>query len=342
MMEVVFKKSDFILCDVPVPKGYPQSQSHCTIKYHNGTLYLTTSPYPVIRRKRWETYFWLIVKKLSLGLVNIFYNGEDFENPLIYKGCSNNSDLFPTKFDLLKNCPLMDKPEDKYGLGSYCSDPDLFIDDGVFYVLNRTSARKSNTGNSYVDYETSIFLIEGKPNGDAFNTKKIHFLFNSQDASPCIAKYNNNYFYFSLDTTSYNTGAPCKSLNMRKRIGELWDWSEPKTINLENGIWEPWHMSVFNYNNKLFAIVACIERGVKQRCWQILGQFNEDLSELKLFQKPLTDFNSYRGSAIVTEEGYFILYNTTVYEKIKGGTSVDGREIIMAYMPFEELLSQLQ
>ena len=38
MLEPYFKKEDFILCDVPVPEGYPQSQTHAGIAVYNGKL----------------------------------------------------------------------------------------------------------------------------------------------------------------------------------------------------------------------------------------------------------------------------------------------------------------
>lgn len=341
MMESVFKKSDFLLCDVPVPKGYPQSQTHCTIKQYNGDYYLTTSPYPAISRPKWKGYLFAILKRISLGRINKLYIGEDFENPCIYKGEISGQADYPVIFRLLEGSPLMEKPDDLYGLGSYCSDPDLYIENDMFYILNRSSVRKSNTGDAYKDYETKVYLIEGKPSDGIFIISNTHYLYDSLDASPCIAKYNNDCYLLSLESTSYNTGAPCKALNVRKREGTIYEWSNPSEIQLDKGCWEPWHMSVFSYDSKLYAIVACVEKGVGKRCWQILGEFNEDLSCLKLFQKPLTDYCSYRSSAVVTEKGEFVLYNTTVREKIKGSKSVDGREVLMAHKPFSQLIEEL-
>jgi hypothetical protein len=44
----------------------------------------------------------------------------------------------------------------------------------------------------------------------------------------------------------------------------------------------------------------------------------------------------------VREDGLFVLYSTTVYEKLKCSKSVDGRDVIMASMPFNDLLKQLR
>ena len=70
----------------------------------------------------------------------------------------------------------------------------------------------------------------------------------------------------------------------------------------------------------------------------MLGEFNQDLSCLKIYQTPLTDYSSYRGAACVNKNGEFVLYNTTVHEKIAGSKSVDGRDVIMAHMQFDKLL----
>ena len=83
-------------------------------------------------------------------------------------------------------------------------------------------------------------------------------------------------------------------------------------------------------------------KGIGHRCWQMLGEFDDDLTYLKIYRTPLTDYASYRGAACVTDSGLFVLYSTTVHEKIKGSKSVDGRDVIMAKMPFNELLRMLK
>ena len=142
-MEPIFKQSSFILCDVPVPIGYPQSQTHSGIFLHAGKYYLTTSPYPNPRYNKFAIYCRAAIRKLTNGLFFKTYIGEDYENPCLYTGCGSS---IPTKFRMVEDVPLMDKPADVYGLGSYCSDPDIFIEGDDIYVLNRGSVRKSNIG----------------------------------------------------------------------------------------------------------------------------------------------------------------------------------------------------
>ena len=74
----------------------------------------------------------------------------------------------------------------------------------------------------------------------------------------------------------------------------------------------------------------------------MFGEFDESLDNFTIYQKPLTNLNSYRGAACVREDGLFVLYSTTVHEKIKGSKSVDGRDIIMSSMPFNLLISELR
>ncbi len=338
----IFKKEDFTLCKVPVPKGYPQSQTHCGVGYFEGKYYLTTSPYPVYKRSKLLIYFLSFIKKISFGHINMLHRGEDYENPCLYVEESRNKKGIPIEYKLLGNGPLMQKPIDKYGLGSYCSDPDLYIEEDNFYILNRTSFRKGRTGIPTSDYETTVHLISFKVKDNNVIDKSIINLWNDQDASPCITKYRDNYIYFSLLTNSYNDGSPCKALFLRTSKKIQSGWTDKISVSLKKGNYEPWHMSVFCFEGKLYSIISCIYSGSPHRCWTMLGEFNNDLTELIIYETPLTSFNSYRSSALVNEAGEFILYNTTINESIIGGHSVDGREIVMAHMPFSSLLRQLK
>jgi hypothetical protein len=344
-MEVIFKRSDFRLCDVPVPKGYPQSQTHAGIVLAKNKFYLTTSPFPLFIRNRYYIYFWALIKKITFGILgkSKLYRGEDYENPCFYIGIANENSLIPpTKFRLIKGCPLMQKPENKYGLGSYCSDPDIFFENDMFYILNRTSFRKSRTGVPAKDYETKVHIISLQIENDIILKKHISTLFYEQDASPCLTRYNNKYIYMSLCTNSYNDGQPCEALYLRKSDNIENGWSEKQKVNIKSKIFEPWHMSVFQHQGKLYSIISCIVKGIPNRCWTMLGEFSTDLSELVIYQKPLTDFVSYRSSAVILNNGQFVLYNTTVNEIINGGKSVDGREIIMTSCSFDKLLTDLK
>jgi len=338
-MDYIIKREDFWLCDVPVPKGYPQSQTHVSVKYVDGKYFLSSSPYPSRHLPIWKVYIFVLLRKLTFGKFNMLYLGEWYENPCVYIEEERNENDIPIKFKLLGGCPLMKKPDDVYAAGSYCSDPDLYIEGNSFYVLNRETIKHPNPQFGY----TNVYLMKCKVENYICKKEKCELMFeNDGEKSPCIIKHRDFYYYFSLDTNSLNDGKPCNSLNIRESKESLWHWGEKRAIKIYKGSYEPWHMSIFAYNEKLYAIIACIKDGIKQRCWQMLGEFNEDITKLKIYQTPLTDYNSYRGAAIVRDDGEFILYNTTVHEKIHGSKAVDGRDVIMAHMPFDKLLDYIQ
>ena len=74
----------------------------------------------------------------------------------------------------------------------------------------------------------------------------------------------------------------------------------------------------------------------------MFGEFNEDLTELVIYPTPLTDYNSYRGAAVVRDDGVFVLYSTVLWEHIKGSKSVDGRDVILAQCAFSDLLNRIK
>lgn len=339
-MTTIFEKKDFTLCYVPVPKGYPQSQTHCGVGECNGSVILTTTPYPNIKNSKTRICLYAILKKITFGLVNMLKKGEDYENPCIYVS-HKNDEKYKTKFQLVGNEPIVSKPKDLYGLGSYCSDPDLYIDGDIMRILYRTTIRKSRTGNPNEDYETTIHLIEGHLQEESFNVVSNSVLFKGHDISPSLQRYKGNLIYIALKTNSYNTGEPCEQIFYRVQ-NEDKSWNNAQNIKLISNMFEPWHMSLFQYDGVMYAIIACVRKGESHRCWQMLGEFSKDLSMLTIYQTPLTDYKSYRGAAYVDKTGEFLLYTSTVGENINGGESVDGREIMFAHVKFSELLSQIK
>lgn len=342
MINPIFKKEDFTLCDVPVPNGYPQSQTHAGIACHNGFYYLTTSPYPSIKRGKLMAYLRAAINKLTFFKFLDNRDSDLFENPCIYVGCNNGSNP-PTHFVPLTNNPLMQTPDSFYELPSFNSDPDIFIEDDLVYVLNRTVHRRLNNQGK-IGFDCRLFLIKGKLVDGKYRYMGTKVLLDGVSCgSPSLLKCSDGYVMFSVSSSCYNDGSTKFSLS--KMCSETIDGfnndNEWDNVDVEIEGYTPWHMSVFSYKNDNYAIVACVKHGEKQRCWQMLGKFNKDLSKLKIFKKPLTDYNSYRGAACVDEKGEFILYNTTVHERIKGSKAVDGRDVIMAHGQFDEVLKRV-
>lgn len=243
-------------------------------------------------------------------------------------------------FAPMSETPLMETPDPVYGCPAFNSDPELLLDGNKIFVLNRSTYRKSN------GYINRLYLIEGIDENGWYKKQSVKLVYEGQIPliSPCIKRLNNKYVFTYLDTNSYNDGSTFNGLFLStlNSLGEISDNVKWGKIDLSLSEYIPWHMSLFTYENRLFAVVACVKKGYPKRGWQMLGEFSEDLTQMKLFDTPLTDYNSYRSSAIVNENGQFILYNAVVGERIKGGKSVDGREIVMAAMDFKELLVRLQ
>lgn len=344
-MNVVFKREDFTLCEVPVPQGYPQSQTHSGIAFNDGCYYLVTSPYPNVKKNTFVTYFRVALRKLTNGRVCNSIPADYYENPCLYVS-EKNPEEPAISFRLMTRGALMENPEEYYGLPSFNSDPDILIDNNDIIVLNRPVIRTELLKNGGYRAEVRLYYFRGKDINGYFSLEECSLLKREQKniVSPCLQKYKGKYVLMYLDSNSYNDGKSFKGLfyQMSDSLRGLQSDEDVKQIKVDAGGYVPWHMSLFKYKGRLYTIMACVEKGIGHRCWQMLGEFNVDLTNLKIYQTPLTDYASYRSAACVTDTGLFVLYNTTVQEKIKGSKSVDGRDVIMAKMPFDELLGLLK
>ncbi len=345
-MKTIFAKEQFKLCIVPVPSDYPQSQTHCGVAEVDGKIVMTTSPYPAIKYSRFLLLCIVFISKLRkiIGLKKIV-NAESYENPCIY--ISEKKDNESTRFKLMQERPLMECPDPYYGYPAFNSDPDVFAEDQTVYVLNRAVYRtKVGKKREDIKYNIRLYLITGIVDGDKFRLQNIELLrddFERKIISPCLTKYKGRYVLFELETESYNDGKTFEGLFYQSfdNIEKVTEDVEWKKIEVESDDYLPWHMSVFSNEGLLYAVVACIKIGTGHRCYQMLGRFSEDLKVLKIYKTPLTDYMSYRSSAIVKDE-QFLLYNAVVREKIKGSKSVDGRDILMAKMNFSLLIQTLE
>ena len=339
----VFSKTDFTVCAVPVPRGYPQSQTHVgAFLNEEDRVFLTSSPFPCRKESLLYIYFKAIMRKLTRGVLFPIIPGETYENPLLYIQVDNSF----CDFKLMQSRPLMEQPDPYYGLPSFNSDPDLFIEGNRIFVINRSIFRTRLTpGMNRDDYVIRHYLIQGIIDKDKFKYFSTELFYESDvlSVSPCLTKYKESYVYTNLYTNCYNDGSSFDGLKYKKGntlkatlSSDVWYDVVVDTTN-----YIPWHMSLFVYKGKLYSIVCCIKRGFDHYCYQMLGVFNDNLSNLFIYEHPLTNYNSYRGSAFVSSDGIFHLYSTTVNEKIKDGNSIDGREVIYASMPFDSLLNKL-
>lgn len=343
-MNTFFSKSDFKVCSLPLPSNYPRSQTHVGVAFHEGRLLMTASPYPNINRTFIYRLIRILIYKLSKGKLFKDIPGEIYENPFLYIA---EDDYPPQHFLLLCPNPLMDTPIGKYGYPAYNSDPDIFVENDTIYVLNRVINRKKDFGADVANnYEVCVYLISGQLKNNCYSLSNITVFKENCEfmVSPCITKFNEEYIYMTLNTNSYNDGGgDCKLKFQRSdSIYGLKNCEDWHTVEIQSDGFIPWHMSLFQHENVLYAIIACIKKGQPKRCWQMLGRFNSSLSVLTIFQMPLTSMKSYRGAAFVDKNGLFVLYSTTVGERINGGRSVDGREVVLTTSQFSSLLNTIQ
>lgn len=344
MDSFVFQREDFSLCVVPAPPLCPQSQTHSGVALYNGKYFLTTTPYPNKRYSRWQSYIRLAFRVMTRGI--LYKDAEIFENPCLYVGeAQGAAKVPPTSFKPLTPFPLMPNPKIDHCLSCFNSDPDIFVDNNHCYILNRTVCRTKKLEHGY-DSVTKIFLIEGSLERGTYTLESIKQVKEWQQpfVSPCLTKYRGKYLFTYIDSNSANDAQTFRGLYVQQldSISELGTNNNYKKVSVEGSNILPWHMSLFQHEGKLYSIIACVKPGdMTKKIWQMFGEFNNDLSVLKIYPKPLTEYNSYRGAACVREDGMFILYSTTVGENISGANAVDGRNIIMAQMDFEKLKREL-
>lgn len=341
-MNAVFQPKEFQICNVPVPKGYPQSQTHAGVAYCNGRVYLTTSPYPSVKYKRIVAYARAIIRKLTNKIYPLAW-GDILENPMLYFG--EKDEIAPVRFNSFVGNPLVPTPPRLFGLPAFNSDPDILIlPNEYLYVLNREVIRKKKCEDHTFIYHLRINLLEFSLNDGLPIYQSSTYIYETSEniGSPSIRYINGLFHIFYLDTTSYCTGSTECNLYVRTDNDIKGKYADRREILIESKAYTPWHLSVFDYKGKLYAIIACIKDGVKGRCYQMLGEFNENMTTFRIYQKPLVDIPSYRGAAFVSDSGEFILYSTTVYYKLKGSKSVDSRDVFMVRTDFEYLLNELK
>lgn len=346
MKEPIFKREELKLCYVPVPDGYPQSQTHAGVACYQGRTYLTTSPYPGPKYGRWEGRFRHLARLISFGKYCSTPDGEYYENPCLYIGEEKGETA--AHFKLMQKTALMDTPADYYGWPCYNSDPDIFIENGTLYILNRSVIRtevfKDHRPYKFV---TRVYLIKGVDENGHFKLLSNSLVRENNDnyVSPSLVKYKGDYIVAHLENRLVGREVQFDNLYLSKadEICKAIEGKEDRPVTVISDGLLPWHMSLFTYHDKLYSIITCVEKGDRSlRMWQMIGKFDDELTNLKIYSRPLCDYNSYRGEAVVHDDGVFVLYSPTVHEKITGGSSVDGREIMVVSKNFEELLSELE
>lgn len=324
-MKPIFLQSDVELCSAPLPEGYPLSWTHtgvCFIPggYNGYTYFLTCTPFP---------------------------RGNDkYENPMFYYANPRQDGKPPVSFTPFAGNPLQDTPETGYN-----ADTDIIFVDNNIYVTTRpydgrhltwVNVQKCTIVNGEFTFSEPITLYTNEQEPYNYGFPSDYF---TTTISPSVVKYGNKIRFYQLATNSYNDLSPVRGLI----IMEGNDLETPNSFSLLKygsifGVdnLEPWHFSVFHYDGKLYAVVSCVnleysESVSNERVLNYLA-VSEDWENFRIYPRPLSNINSYRSAACVNSDGLFVLYLATLNYKPAGGLSTDGRNIVMASMPFDQLL----
>jgi hypothetical protein len=103
---------------------------------------------------------------------------------------------------------------------------------------------------------------------------------------------------------------------------------------------EPWHLDVFEYDGLLYSIVCCTVDYTANNTYNFLA-VSEDWENFRIYPRPLSAIKSYRSTGFVRGDGMFIFYLTTLGYFPSGNVTVDGRNIMCAYRPFQEVLERV-
>lgn len=321
MKTPIFAKSQFELCTLSNPSGYPNSWTHAGIAYsqngYNGYHYfLSQSPYPS--------------------------NNDDYENPCFYYANARAGNLPPINWIAFSGNPLQTDPGDGYN-----ADPDILFFNGDLYLGNRPYLRPAY---QWVNMQKCTIVNGAFTFGEPVklydtNTLPANFGYPSSYlttlVSPAIIVKGNKIRSYHLVTNSTNDASRCRNLV----IMEGTDLVTPQNFQFLKygsilGNVEPWHIDVFEYNNKLYAILCCNVDSIEHNTFNFLA-VSEDWENFRIYDRPLSDIKSYRSSAMIREDGLFVLYLATLEYKPTGNVSADGRNILCAYRDFSDVLRDI-
>lgn len=327
MKSPIFNRNQFELCVLSNPSGYPISFTHAGIAYsqdgYNGYHYfLSQSPYPL--------------------------GNDDYENPCFYYANAREGNLPPIVWNAYSGNPLQEDPGDGFN-----SDPDIVFFDDDLYMGNRPYLRNPGTRTSrYQCFNTQKCIIE---NGE-FTFSEPVVMYDTTTppmkvengivtvgiGSPAIVPMNDGLRIYHLNSSSYNDGKKCPPLYIMQgdNLVTAMNFSFYKYGSILGNNAEAWHFDIFEHDGKLYSIIDCVVDNKIGNAYNFLA-VSDDWENFKIYNRPLSDILSYRSSAMVREDGMFILYLTTLDYKPAGNQTTDGRNILCSYMPFDELLNKI-
>jgi len=327
-MTAIFNKSNLEYVKADVPETYLQGQTHVGIEYvDNGYLGYT---------------YWLSASPYANFNVN-------WENPCVYYANERDGGLPPINFTPHVQNPFQTRPPAIGDILPINSDP------AMLYIESKNEMVIINRATGSIDPDNEIF------NGDVINYQKVPSLLDKTEVNILYTGYEATEIGSRpmLSPSLIEVGGKIRSYHLSVSNGVCFGLSvmEADSIDgrkfkrLPNGSMfggniEPWHLDVFQHGGKFYSIVCGND-------WSVAGE-NKPLKlylaessngfDFYIYKRPLLSANSYRSSAFVRGDGMFIMYASVVDTDYLQDPiySVDGREILLGYMDFNELLGMLQ
>lgn len=333
MKKAVINNSQFELCTLDNPTGYPVSFTHAGIAYsedgYNGYHYfLSQSPFP---------------------------SGNDsYENPCFYYANAREGNLPPKDWIAYSGNPLQEDPTTS--VEGYNADPDILFVGGDLYVTNRPYISSPNR--TWVNAQKCLIsngeFSFGEP-VDLFDTNTLPRYFGYENVyrpgggkypsllSPAFIIKDNKIRSYHLVSNTSNDGGKTKNIVIMEGTDLVTEnnFSFLKYGSMFGHDIEPWHLDVFEHGGKLYAIVACTVDYTPNNTYNFLA-VSEDWENFRIYDRPLSNIKSYRSSAFVREDGMFIIYLATLGYKPAGNVTLDGRNIVVASIPFDKLLDEIK
>lgn len=233
-----------------------------------------------------------------------FAANEKTENPILFYAESNDNTP-PTEWKFL--CQVQKQPEKGYN-----SDPTLFYDNGILYVIWRENftSRCENAGFVRACFATKVQVDGvGKIFGPLVGTKESEV---DTEVSPTFFRSNDGIYHCYAMHLKFHSLIIGKLPYFVKKpiliISSILDllgiWSQQKSYGIaqwssnfmneafhfertikfcnKNVLYRPWHMDFFEYKNKLYAIVQ-----TNQCNADVCLAVSEDGTHFRFYKKPL-------------------------------------------------------
>lgn len=331
-----------------MPLGEDCSISHFDFDINQGDIV-----HPCVRYSEnpFKGYHWWLI------YTPYYKANADIENPILCFGISENNDP-PTKWEVYSQ--IIDKPS--FG---YNSDPTMLFDKGSLHIFWRENSTPATHRDSLQRATYGCVISENHRHNieDPILCEKMEF--EDKEVSPAIFKYNNVYMALAMHIKFKNPHLHSSNIffekmnrlflgvlsileiyNEQKSYGiAIWkskslggrlEYVKTTAIKNSNKLYRPWHLDVFEYENKLYSVIQTTQCNA-----DICLAVSDDAENFTMFSDPLITNKSidkvgiYKPTALV-HNGIFYLYYTA---QDKDNRSLN--KMYLTSLPFQNVLNHL-